>query len=309
MASVAQDDWDEKLPAVELAINIVTRRSLGKGVSPFMLSHAREPRLPFNLDLPVKSLVVDADGNFAAAPRKSDSKVPRAQQMFGHLSALIYVVREALHTSVNRMKLQADKGRLDVECQVGQSVLLSTKYLRRRMCLGNKAIAPKLMPRYIGPYKVLKRVGSLAYHLNLEGLACHPEFHVSLLQEYKSSGSYQPPMPYVLDGDIVFDVERILDHRFEKRGRAAPKLQYLVKWEGYCAEHDRWEPEVNLRDAPEPLALYAKFLRANGQTLTPPKKTPALPLPPKSRSPPERAPMRSGSNQRLRGSRSGAKRR
>ena len=128
-----------------------------------MLSHGREPRLPFNLDLPVQSLVVDADGNLAAAPQKSDSKVPRAQQMFGHLSARVSVVREALHTSVNRMKLQADKGRRDVEFQVGQSVLLSTKYLRRRMCLGNNAIAPKLMPRYTGPYKVLKKVGSLAY--------------------------------------------------------------------------------------------------------------------------------------------------
>ncbi len=108
----------------------------------------------------------------------------------------------------------------------------------------------------------------------------------------------------------MFDVERILDHRFEKqRGRAAPKLQYLVKWEGYDAEHDSWEPEVNLRDAPEPLALYAEYLRANKQTLTPPKKTPAPPLPPKSTSPPERAPVRSGSKRRLRGTRSGAKRR
>ena len=61
---------------------------------------------------------------------------------------------------------------------------------------------------------------------------------MSLLRVYKSSGSYQPPMPYVPDGDIVVDVERILDDRFEKRGRAAPKLQYLVKWEGYGAEHD-----------------------------------------------------------------------
>ena len=60
---------------------------------------------------------------------------------------------------------------------------------------------------------------------------------------------------------------------------------------------------MNLRDAPEPLALYAEYPRANGQTLTPPKKTPALPLPPKSRSPPERAPMRSGSNRRLRDTR------
>ncbi len=91
-----------------------------------MLSHAREPRLPFNLDLPVQSMVLDADGNLTATHTVSTSSVPRAQQMFGHLTALMSVAREALHTSVNRMKLQADKSRRDVEFQVGQQVLLST---------------------------------------------------------------------------------------------------------------------------------------------------------------------------------------
>ncbi len=61
----------------------------------------------------------------------------------------------------------------------------------------------------------------------------------------------------------------ILDHRFVKRGRGAPKLQYLVKWEGYGAEHDSWEPEVNLRDAPEPLSRYADYLQTDGKTLIP----------------------------------------
>ena len=55
-------------------------------------------------------MVLDADGNLTAHT-VSTSSVPRAQQMFGHLSALMSVAREALHTSVNRMKLQADSGR------------------------------------------------------------------------------------------------------------------------------------------------------------------------------------------------------
>ena len=63
-----------------------------------MLSHAREPRLPFNLNLPVQSMVSDADGNLTAHP-VSTSSVPCAQQMFGHLSALMSVAREALHTA------------------------------------------------------------------------------------------------------------------------------------------------------------------------------------------------------------------
>ena len=162
VSSIVQDDWDEKLAAVELAINTATRRSLGKGVSPFMLSHGREPRLPFNLGLPIQSLVLDAEGNLTATQNVSTSSVPRAQQMFGHMSALMSVAREALHTSVNRMKLQADKSRRDVEFQ-GQQVLLSTKYMRKQMSSGNKPVVPKLLPRYIGPYKVTAKVGPLAW--------------------------------------------------------------------------------------------------------------------------------------------------
>ena len=164
----------------ELAINTATRRSLGKGLSPFKLSHARDPRLPFNLHLPVQSMVLDADGNLTAHT-VSTTSVPRAQQMFGHSSVLMSVAREALHTSVNRMNMQADKSRRDVEFQVGQQVLLSTKYMRKQMSSGNKTVVPKLLPRYIGPFEVTAKVGPLACRLDLKGLRAHPVFHVSLL--------------------------------------------------------------------------------------------------------------------------------
>ncbi len=100
-----------------------------------------------------------------------------------------------------------------------------------------------------------------------KGLRAHPVFHVSLLKRYKPDNTYQPPMPYELEGDLVYDVERIINHRYVKRSRGPHKLQYLVKWEGYGPEHDSWEPEVNLRDAPEPLS---KYLLQTGQELKPP---------------------------------------
>ncbi len=55
-------------------------------------------------------------------------------------------------------------------------------------------------------------------------------------------------MPYELDGDVVYDVKRIMDHCYVRNGRGPVKLQYLVKWEGYGPEHDSWEPQVNWRD-------------------------------------------------------------
>ena len=47
----------------------------------------------------------------------------------------------------------------------------------------------KLGQRWVGPYRVLRRVGSVAYELELpSSLAIHPIFHVSLLRPYDASG-------------------------------------------------------------------------------------------------------------------------
>ena len=50
------------------------------------------------------------------------------------------------------------------------------------MPLGKKG---KINPRYVGPYKILKRVGKVAYELELpaELAAVHPVFHISLLKK------------------------------------------------------------------------------------------------------------------------------
>ena len=168
------------------------------------------------------------------------------------------------------MKQYADRSRRDVDFKVGEEVLLSTKFLRLRAVKGQAEITAKVMPKFIGPFNIAKKVGNAAYKLDLRGSLgkTHPVFHVSLLKPYSRSGTYQPPpVPYEIDGDVVYDVDHIRDHRFVQRGRAKPKLEYLVRWEGYGAEHDSWEPEVNLRDAPEPLRKYAKYMEALGRDL------------------------------------------
>ena len=84
----------------------------------------------------------------------------------------------------------------------------------------------------------------------------HPVFHVSLLRPYRSDGRRQPPPPVLtLEGEEEFEVERILDHR--KRGR---RMQFLVRWSGYGAEHDAWEPEDNLINCPDRLKEYWEFI-------------------------------------------------
>ena len=60
-------------------------------------------------------------------------------------------------------------------------------FLKVLECLENLKTRPfpKLLPRFCGPFKILKRVGSLAYKLELPfKFEAHPAFHVSYLQKH-----------------------------------------------------------------------------------------------------------------------------
>jgi hypothetical protein len=70
--------------------------------------------------------------------------------------------------------------------------------------------------------------------------------------------------------ETLYLVSRVLDHRYITRGRSKPQLQYLVHWEGYGSEHYTWEPETNIRDAPESLVKYADYLKSVSKELKPP---------------------------------------
>ena len=131
-------------------------------------------------------------------------------------------------------------------------VLLSTKYLKIKHAETNR----KLLPKWIGPFKVVQVVGPVAYKLEMNpGWRVHPVFHVSLLEPYKSDGRVQPPPPPIeVEGALEYEVESILDHRF--RGRRHPRASYLVAWKGYGPEHNSWEPESFVVNAPEEVADY-----------------------------------------------------
>ncbi len=60
-----------------------------------------------------------------------------------------------------------------------------------------------------------------------------------------------PPPPEVIDNDIKYEVEEVLDSRLYRR-----KLKYLVKWEGYPHEDNTWEPEENLQRAQEAIQEF-----------------------------------------------------
>lgn len=60
----------------------------------------------------------------------------------------------------------------------------------------------------------------------------------------------QPPSPEIIDGDLEYEVEAIVDHRFIE----ARVLQYHVKWLGFSSQSNTWEPEPHCQHCPENVA-------------------------------------------------------
>ena len=61
-----------------------------------------------------------------------------------------------------------------------------------------------------------------------------------------------PPLPEIIDGELKWVVEEILDSKLINR-----KLRYLIKWKDFGIEHNTWEPWDNVH-APE---LVTEFYR------------------------------------------------
>ncbi|KAJ9518956.1 hypothetical protein QJQ45_026201 [Haematococcus lacustris] len=156
-----------------------------------------------------------------------------------------------MQAAQQRQAAYANQDRRDVHYKVGQMVLLSTKNMRLK-----PGKARKLLPRFVGPFKVLDLVGQVAVNLQLpvSMSRLHPVFHVSLIKPYTGTDvGFMPPPVEWLDEEPVYYVERLLDHRHVHAGKAK---EYLVQWEGYDADHNTWEPRSNLVGCDKILAEY-----------------------------------------------------
>ena len=117
----------------------------------------------------------------------------------------------------------------------------------------------KLYPKFIGPFEIVEEVNKVAYKLALPPtMTIHDVFHVSLLKPFIKGRTPAPPIPEEIDGELEFEVEKILLHR-EKKTNKVVKKEYYIKWAGYGPEHCTWEPESNLKNAADVLEDYWKL--------------------------------------------------
>ncbi|KAL7888571.1 hypothetical protein AOLI_G00035450 [Acnodon oligacanthus] len=110
----------------------------------------------------------------------------------------------------------------------------------------------KLAPKYVGPFKVDRRINPVTYRLHLPpSMRIHPTFHVSRLWPFLC-GTW-PPALRLVAGSPAYTIHHLLDSHHVQGG-----IQYLVDWEGYGPDEQSWVPAHHILD----LRLVRDFQRA-----------------------------------------------
>ena len=243
------NDWDDYLPAIELAFN--SKQQASTGAAPFTLVYGTEARLPIDCMLDV------------ARPASVPAAGERAQRMKQAMDA----ARTTAELAQARQKLNADRHRRLLQLKPGDQVLLSTEGLQLR------SGKHKLTGRYIGPFLVSGLVNDNAVSLELPPLlgALHSTFNISRLKPYRDGRSLFPDRPQRLqqppavehdtNGVARYEVESVLAQRGTRARR-----ELLIRWQGYGPEHDEWQLRSQLeRDAPLAVAEFDSWQQGGGQ--------------------------------------------
>ena len=125
---------------------------------------------------------------------------------------------------------------------VGNKVFLKMSPVRGITRFSKKG---KLGPRYIGPFKILNKVGKVAYRLALPPAmaAVHNAFHVSMLTKYIADPTHilkYPEMEITKDLNHEVQPEKILD-RSEKQLRNKKIPLVKIQWKGHTVDEATWK--------------------------------------------------------------------
>ena len=159
------------------------------------------------------------------------------------------LIRKHILMAQIRQKSYADRRRRPLEFEVGDHVFLKVMPKRGVIKFGKQG---KLSPRYIGPFEILERVGTVAYRLALSPSlsSVHEVFHVSMLWKYT------PDPTHVVDwGGIVVDTDETFEEkpmhiidRWDQVLRRKTMRLVKVLWQHRGEEEATWKPEDMMRD-------------------------------------------------------------
>ncbi|GJV54066.1 putative reverse transcriptase domain-containing protein [Tanacetum coccineum] len=157
-------------------------------------------------------------------------------------------VKSHIQAARDRQKSYADVRRKPLEFQVGDKVMLKVSPWKGVIRFGKRG---KLNPRYIGPFKIIAKVGTVAYRLELpEKLSrVHSTFHVSKLKKCMAD----EPLAIPLDEIQVDDKLNFIEEPVEIMDREVKRLKQSripivkVRWNSRRGPEFTWEREDQMQ--------------------------------------------------------------
>ena len=163
--------WEEHFPLVEFAYNNSYQVSIQ--MAPYEALYGR----------PFRSLI---------CWKEMGERSTTGPDLIRDTSKKVQLIRKCLLTAQSWKKSYADRWIRPLEFEAADHVFLKVMPKRGVVKFGKQG---KLSPRFIGPFEVLERVGTIAYRLallpSLSGV--HEVFHVSMLRKYT------PDLTHVVD--------------------------------------------------------------------------------------------------------------
>ncbi|GJR90959.1 putative reverse transcriptase domain-containing protein [Tanacetum coccineum] len=165
------------------------------------------------------SIISDRDSHFTLRVWQS---LQKALEIIHETTKKIFKIKDRMQVARDRQKSYADKRRRPLEFEVGDKVMLKVAPWKGVMRFGKHG---KLNLRYIGPFRIIERIGPVAYHLELpqELSRVHNVFHICNLKKCLSDNTLVIPLEEIqLDDKLNFVEEpvKIMDREVKQLKRS-----------------------------------------------------------------------------------------
>ncbi|GJR23058.1 putative reverse transcriptase domain-containing protein [Tanacetum coccineum] len=160
----------------------------------------------------------------------------------------IIQIKSRIQAARDRQKSYADVRHKPLEFQVGDKVMLKVSPWKGVIYFGKRG---KLNPKYIGPFKVLAKVGTVAYRLELpqQLSRVHSTFYVSNLKKCLSDEPLAIPLDEIHIDDKLYFVEEpveIMDREVKQLKQSLIPI-VKVRWNSRRGPEFTWECEDQFR--------------------------------------------------------------
>jgi hypothetical protein len=179
---------------------------------------------------------------------ESGEKVIFRPEIIEEAEATVRHIEDNLKSTKSRQETYANKRHQPLAFKVGNHVYLRVSPMKGMKRFGVKE---KLAPRYIRPFPILEKCGTVAYKLYLPpSLAgVHDIFHVSQLKKcLKTLVDVVLPKVTPLKADLSYPEHsiKILDQKHRVTRRKTIKF-FKIQWSNHSKEETTWESEDFLR--------------------------------------------------------------